>query len=218
MQNKDMSGNTEKLAALTFDDGPSADTTAQVLDVLEEFHEIGTFFLIGQNINEQTEGMVKRALKMRCEIENHSWSHPAMPELSAAQIREEVSRTTEQIVRITGREPVFFRPPYIAISDEMYEQIPLTFIAGIGCEDWNDQVSAGERAERILSGVMDGAVILLHDMAGNQKTVEALRLIIPRLRKMGYRFVTLEQLFLEKGIALIENVPAAERHCYSFVQ
>lgn len=218
MQNKDMSGNTEKLAALTFDDGPSADTTAQVLDVLEEFHEIGTFFLIGQNINEQTEGMVKRALKMGCEIENHSWSHPAMPKLSAAQIREEVSRTTEQIVRITGREPVFFRPPYIAVSDEMYEQIPLTFIAGIGCEDWNDQVSAGERAERILSGVMDGAVILLHDMAGNQKTVEALRLIIPRLKQMGYRFVTMERLFEEKGIVLNENVPVGERRCYSCVQ
>ena len=141
-----------------------------------------------------------------------------MLKLSAAQIREEVSRTTEQIVRITGREPVFFRPPYIAISDEMYEQIPLTFIAGIGCEDWNDQVSAGERAERILSGVTDGAVILLHDMAGNQKTVEALRLIIPRLKQMGYRFVTLERLFEEKGIVLNENVPVGERRCYSCVQ
>lgn len=218
MQNKDMSGNTEKLAALTFDDGPSVDTTAQVLDVLEEFHETGTFFLIGQNINERTEGFVKRALRMGCEIENHSWSHPAMPELSGAQIKEEVSRTTEQIVRITGREPVFFRPPYIAVSDEMYEQIPLTFIAGIGCEDWNDQVSAGERAERILSGVTDGAVILLHDMEGNYQTVEALRLIIPRLKRMGYRFVTLEQLFLEKGIVLNEAVPAGERRCYSCVE
>ncbi len=212
-----MSRNTEKLAALTFDDGPSTDTTAQVLDVLEEFHEAGTFFLIGQNINERTESAVRRAVKLGCEIENHSWSHPAMPELNAAQIREEIFRTTEQIVRITGREPMFFRPPYIAVSEEMYEQIPLTFIAGIGCEDWNDQVSADERAERICSGATDGAVILLHDMEGNRKTVEALRLIIPELKQAGYRFVTLEQLFREKGVSLSEDADVKKRCCYSCV-
>lgn len=209
---------TEKLAALTFDDGPSADTTLAVLAVLEEFQEVGTFFLIGQNINEKTEGAVKRALEMGCEIENHSWSHSVMPELSAEQMREEVSRTTEEIVRLTGREPAYFRPPYIAVSDEMYRQIPLTFIGGIGCEDWNDAVSAKERADRIQKKVMDGAVILLHDMEGNDQTVEALRLIIPRLREMGYRFVTLEQLFREKGVVPNENVPAGERRCYWFAQ
>lgn len=211
-----MNGNEEKLAALTFDDGPSAETTGQVLDVLEEFHEVGTFFLIGQNINERTESAVRRAVKMGCEIENHSWSHPVMPELNTAQIKEEIFRTTEQIVRITGREPVFFRPPYIAVSEEMYEQIPLTFIAGVGCEDWNDQVSAGERAERICSGVTDGAVILLHDMEGNRQTVEALRLMIPRLKQAGYRFVTLEQLFREKGVSLSEEA-GSKKGCFSVI-
>lgn len=208
----------EKLAALTFDDGPSAGTTMEVLSVLEEFHEVGTFFLIGQNINEQTEKSVKRALELGCEIENHSWSHSVMPELSAEQMREEVLRTTREIMRLTGREPIFFRPPYIAVSDEMYRQIPLTFIAGVGCEDWNDSVSANERADRIRENVRDGAVILLHDMEGNHQTVEALRLIIPRLRKMGYRFVTMEQLFREKGVVLNEDVPAGERRCYSYAE
>lgn len=208
----------EKLAALTFDDGPSACTTMEVLSVLEEFHEVGTFFLIGQNINEQTEKSVKRALELGCEIENHSWSHSVMPELSAEQMREEVVRTTREIVRLTRREPIFFRPPYIAVSDEMYQQIPLTFIAGVGCEDWNDSVSAEERADRIQENVRDGAVILLHDMEGNHQTVEALRLIIPRLRKMGYRFVTLEQLFQEKGVVLNEDVPAEERRCFWYAE
>ena len=208
----------EKLAALTFDDGPSAGTTMEVLSVLEEFHEVGTFFLIGQNIDERTEKSVKRALELGCEIENHSWSHSAMPELSPEQRREEVVRTTQEIVRLTGREPIFFRPPYIAVSDEMYRQIPLTFIAGVGCEDWNDSVSAEERAGRIQENVRDGAVILLHDMEGNHQTVEALRLIIPRLRKMGYRFVTLEQLFREKGVVLNEDVPAEERRCFWYAE
>ena len=208
----------EKLAALTFDDGPSAGTTMEVLSVLEEFHEVGTFFLIGQNIDERTEKSVKRALELGCEIENHSWSHSAMPELSPEQMREEVVRTTQEIVRLTGREPIFFRPPYIAVSDEMYRQIPLTFIAGVGCEDWNDSVSAEERAGRIQENVRDGAVILLHDMEGNHQTVEALRLIIPRLRKMGYRFVTLEQLFREKGVVLNEDVPAEERRCFWYAE
>lgn len=215
---KEDADTAEKLAALTFDDGPSAGTTMEVLSVLEEFHEVGTFFLIGQNINEQTEKSVKRALELGCEIENHSWSHSAMPELSEEQMQEEVVRTTREIVRLTGREPIFFRPPYIAVSDEMYRQIPLTFIAGVGCEDWEDSVSAEERADRIQENVRDGAVILLHDMEGNHQTVEAIRLIIPRLRKMGYRFVTLEQLFREKGVVLNEDVPVEERRCFSCVQ
>lgn len=217
MMNEEVRERAEKLAALTFDDGPSEGTTMEVLSVLEEFHEVGTFFLIGQNINEQTKKSVRRALALGCEIENHSWSHPAMPALSAERIREEVTRTTEEIVRLTGREPIFFRPPYIAVSEEMYRQIPLTFIAGIGCEDWNDEISATERAARIQNEVTDGAVILLHDMEGNHRTVEALRLIIPKLREMGYRFVTLEQLFREKGVLVNGEESMEERQCYSCV-
>ena len=64
----------KKLVALTFDDGPSIETTEQVLDVLKENDIVASFFLIGQNITEETEHLVKRAYDMGCSIENHSKS------------------------------------------------------------------------------------------------------------------------------------------------
>ncbi len=208
--------NQSKLAALTFDDGPNTTTTMEVLSVLEEYHEVGTFFLIGSNINRESEKSVRRAVTLGCEIENHSWSHPEMPKLTGEEMCGEVLRTSAQIRRITGREPVFFRPPYIALSDEMYERISLTFIAGIGCEDWLPEVGPRERADRVEAQMRDGAIILLHDMEGNGRTVEALRMLIPELREEGYRFVTVEALFREKGIVPDEGLSACERRCYSF--
>lgn len=82
----------------------------------------------------------------------------------------------------------------------MHEVIDLTFIEGIGCEDWLITVSAEERCERILRQVHDGAIILLHDSDYNQLTVEALKMLLPKLLFLGYEFVTVSQLFDRKGV------------------
>lgn len=86
-----------KLVALTFDDGPTLGITDKVLDVLEENNVVASFFLIGQNITEQTEYLVKRAYNMGCTIENHSKTHPSMIDLTKQEILDEVNYTTERI-------------------------------------------------------------------------------------------------------------------------
>ena len=112
----------KKLVALTFDDGPTPGITDQVLDVLEANQVVASFFLIGQKITEKSEYLVRRAYEMGCSIENHSRTHPGMPELKEQEILDEVSYTTEQIVRITGEQPKFFRPPYISYNQKMYDR------------------------------------------------------------------------------------------------
>lgn len=184
----------KKLCALTFDDGPNTDTTPLVLEKLKKHGVIASFFLVGNNINEESAKVVKKAFEMGCEICNHSKTHSAMPELSEEDIRAEIEFTSSEIKRITGKEPRFFRPPYIAVSEKMYDNIDLTFIAGIGAEDWLPEVTAQQRAEKILGQIKDGAVILLHDMSGNIQTVEALDIIIPALKE-EYEFVTVSELF-----------------------
>ena len=87
----------------------------------------------------------------------------------------------------------------------MHKLIDLTFICGKGCEDWVAEVSAVERANRILGMVEDGDILLLHDFEGNDNTVEALKTVIPMLKKMGYTFVTVPQMFEIKGVALEPN-------------
>ena len=188
------------IIALTFDDGPNTVITPQVLDTLEENGAVGSFFLIAQNITSESAEMVRRAKAMGCDIENHSVTHPFMDKMDREQILEEVRGCTEKIVEITGEEPRFFRPPFIAVNQEMYDLIDLTFICGAGCEDWVPEVTVQQRIDRVLANAEDGQIVLLHDMQWNQNTADALKVIIPELKKKGFRFVTVSQLFKEKNV------------------
>ena len=188
-----------KSIALTFDDGPNTVTTPQVLEKLEKYGVTASFFLVGNNINDESATIAERAYKAGCELNNHSLTHSVMPDMPADEIRREIEITNGKIRAITGDFPRFFRPPYIAVNETMHENIDMTFIAGIGAEDWKDEVSADSRAEKILSQVKNGDIILLHDMEGNFRTVDALDMIIPELLRLEYRFLTVSEHFAEHG-------------------
>lgn len=189
-----------KYIALTFDDGPNTTTTNDVLDKLEKHGVVASFFLIGNNITDESAEVVKRAYDMGCEINNHSRSHSDMTTLSAEEIQAEYKYVDDKVYEITGEHTKFFRPPYIAVHQIMFDNIDAPFIAGIGASDWEDRITAEKRAKTILKQAKDGDIILLHDMAGNSQTVEALDTIIPELKAQGYKFVTVSELFKAKGI------------------
>ena len=190
----------QQLVSLTFDDGPNTSITPQVLDLLEEHGIVASFFLIAASITEESAKVALRAFEMGCEINNHTVRHEFMGKMTPEQIRREVDPCTEAILRITGTPPRFFRPPYIDVSKTLFDTVELPFICGIGCEDWVPDVSAEERARRILSNPRDGDLYLLHDMPGNVNTVEALRTVIPELKARGFGFATCGQLFDARGV------------------
>ena len=195
-----------KFAALTFDDGPNTVTTPKVLEVLKKYGVKGSFFLVGDNITEESAKVAAECYEFGCELCNHSRTHSAMPEQTSDEIKAEIEFTDERIKRITGGRSVdFFRPPYIALCDSMYDDIPHTFICGIGADDWDDSVSAEERSRRIIGQAQNGSIILLHDMKGNDKTVEALDTIIPTLKANGFEFVTVSELFAKCGVTSQHN-------------
>lgn len=191
--------NSSKLIALTFDDGPNTTTTNEVLDILEEYHAYASFFLIGNNINEDSAVTVKRAYDMGCEIDNHSKTHSNMGSMDENTMLEEIEYVDNYVYEITGEYTKFFRPPYIDTSQKMYDVIDKPFICGVGCNDFMENVTAEERAETIISAAEDGLIVLLHDAQGNSQTVEALKTIIPTLQAEGYEFVTLTELFKRQG-------------------
>lgn len=191
---------TVKLVALTFDDGPSPNTTRDVLDKLKKHEVVASFFLLGKSITTNSKPIMERMLEMGCEINNHSWSHTNMTTLTAEEIKKEVEDTNQKIFEMVGVTPKFFRPPYIAVNATVYSSISLPFINGISCNDWDASVSAEKRAETVLSLVKDGSIILMHDSEGNKNTVKALDIIIPELKARGYEFVTVSQLFEYKGV------------------
>lgn len=191
--------NEPKLIALTFDDGPNTTTTNEVLDILEEYNAKASFFLIGTNINEKSAESVKRAYNMGCEIDNHSKTHPNMGAMSAEDIKAQVEYVDEKVIEIIGEPTKFFRPPFIDVSQTMYDTIDIPFICGIDCQDYMANVTAQERADYILNGAKDGIIVLLHDASGNSQTVDALKIAMPELVEQGYEFVTLTELFERQG-------------------
>lgn len=198
----------KKYLSLSFDDGPNLgdDTTmSDMLDILEKHGVAASFFMIGEKINEQNIPVIERALKMGCDIENHSWTHPDMAKLSHEQILEEYAKTDEAISKITGKLPEFFRPPYISVNQTLFDSIKTPFICGKDCRDWEDDFGVEDRLKMLLDGVVDGTILLLHVTDGNSKTLQVVDRAVPILKSQGYEFVTVPQLFEIRGIEKKNN-------------
>lgn len=193
-----------KLCALTFDDGPDARLTPRVLDKLEKYGVVATFFLVGYRINDSVKPVIDRMVKMGCEFGNHSWDYNPMDKMDPDRIKEYIKRTNEAIEKYTGKVPQFFRPPNLAVSPVMFEVIDMPFASGVLGFDWAGCDRTPENiANNVLKGMRDGAIILLHDVQPEpHPTPEALDILIPELKRQGYEFVTLSELFKRKGVNL----------------
>lgn len=196
---------TRKLCALTFDDGPSVDPelTPLVLDKLKAYGIRATFFLVGQNINDSTKGVIDRMVSDGHEIGNHSWTYDDMAKMSADEVKKSVSDTARAIQKYAGTTPVFFRPPNLSTSSTMYKVIDLPFASGVTAGDWPN--GGGDTIEKIMKNlekrIKDGIIILLHDVQPKpHPTPEALDTLIPKLLKEGYEFLTLTELFKRKEV------------------
>ena len=195
-----------KLLALAFDDGPNTTTTNEVLDVLDQYNAKATFFLIGLNINDESAKSVKRAYDMGMEIANHSKTHNSMMNMTPEEIKAEIDYVDEKVEAITGEKTKCFRPPFIGVSQTMYDNIDIPFIYGADTQDYMEQVDVDERVENILKNAKDGTIYLMHDSAGNDKTVEALKIALPKLVEQGYEFVTISELFERQGETPKKNI------------
>ena len=191
-----------KLCALTFDDGPDTVKTALVLDRLEKHGIVATFFVVGQRLDDGTAATVKRAVSLGCEIENHSWNYESLAGKSEDEIKKLVDDTSKAIKKYTGKKPAFFRPPNLAVNANVFAAVDLPFAGGVVGNDWKGQgTNAESRAKRVLAGMRDGAVILLHDVQPDpHPTPEALDILIPELKARGYEFVTVRELFRRRGV------------------
>ncbi len=197
-----------KYCSLTFDDGPNFagdNTMNKMLDILEKHGVVASFFLIANKISQENTAVIERAVKMGCDIENHTWSHPDMTKLTREQMIEEYNKCDEAIIKITGKKPVLFRPPFICVNDLMHDVIHVPFICGHGCEDWVKERTVDERFKLMMSNVQDGVMYLLHVDDGNEATLELVDRAIPVLKAQGFEFVTAPKLFELKGVEMKDN-------------
>lgn len=176
--------------ALTFDDGPNAVTTPQVLDILEANNVPAAFFVVGSRIGDK-QPLLQRMYASGYEVGNHTWSHADLTKLDTPHIQEQI-RVTQRTIRAAGvPSPQLLRPPYGAANDIVRaaaaaDHMSLMF--------WNeDPVDwKARRPEEVVARVMaaahPGGVIIMHDIYPT--TVQALPVIIQKLRDKGYQFAS----------------------------
>ena len=183
----------QRVIALTFDDGPGP-FTPQVLSVLEQYHVPATFFEVGENVAEypQYTQMVAAA---GYPVEDHTWSHPDLATLSAAQVGAQIEETQNEIRSLTGDTPACLRPPYDDWNSTVLEPIaaqaltPMSY--SIDPRDWS-MPGVTAIVSRVVDAAFPGAVVDMHDGGGTRsETAAALPLIIADLRAEGYSFVSI---------------------------
>ncbi|MBD2300544.1 polysaccharide deacetylase family protein [Nostoc sp. FACHB-190] len=186
----------QKVIALTFDDGPWPESTAQVLDILKQNNVKATFFVVGQNVKNYPD-LLKRVSAEGHVVANHTWHHwyHVMNQQAAAY---EIEHTTELIYKITGVKTNLFRPPGGIMHNGVAAYAKNAKYAIVM---WStDSVDYSQPAvPKLINNVFQlakpGGIVLMHDGGGNRsRTVQALPEIISRFRKQGYSFVTVPEL------------------------
>ena len=141
--------------------------------------------------------MLKESYDMGNQIGSHTYDHEDLSKKNKKQLISEMRKTNRELRSVIGCNATLIRPPYGNISDLMRKviKIPMMYWS-VDTDDWKWRNTA-----KILAGcknVKDGDIILMHDLYPS--TANAVKKLVPRLRKKGYQLVTIDELFYYKGI------------------
>ena len=179
------------------------DDTETLINILAEYEVPATFFVVGAWVDKYPES-VKQLSDAGHRIENHSNTHPHMPQLSNAQMIDELSSCNEKIAKVTGRTPTLFRCPYGDYNNPTIEAVNSlnmnTIQWSVDSMDWKENATADTICKRVVKKAHDGAIVLFHNDA--DFTPAALPNILKCLKEEGYEFVFIEDLILKENYTI----------------
>ncbi len=186
---------SEKLVALTFDDGPWPETTEKVLEILNQFNVKATFFMVGLHVQNHP-GIAQKVATAGHAIGNHTWRH-RLDNLDQLTAVEEINNAARLIYEATGVRTHLFRPPGGNLSGALVPYAQRSNYATLlwSADSQDYFAPAPLIIDNVLKEVKPGGIVLLHDGGGDRMaTVEALPQVITALKRQGYQFVTVPQL------------------------
>ncbi len=200
----EMQTEEQPMIAFTFDDGPNFVQTARLLDGLAERGAKATFFVLGEKLDfhsnkphiEENRALLKRIAEEGHEIGNHTYSHCWLNRVSQAQAETEFAKTNELIREITGKMPIYMRPPggsgCITPAVRKIAAPMITVCWGYyDTRDWQCR-NVDKMVQMIVDNTFDGDIVLLHD--NYETSVDTALRAMDILAERGYRFVTVEEL------------------------
>lgn len=181
-----------RVVAMTFDDGPTVETT-RIVDDLSAASDHATFFMIGTHI---TTAAVDDVVAHGDEPANHSWDHPNLHYVSSKESSEEIGLQSQRIDAITGTPPIWFRSPFDRAWTKEIAEIQrhglLYADFSVNTHDWRPDVSDAEVMAQVHDELHPGGIVVMHE--GIPHTVAILPRVLSYIRSRGYKVVTLTAL------------------------
>jgi len=188
---------SRKALALTFDVSWGESTLPQVLRILGETQTRATFFLSGPWARRHPE-LVRAIAAQGHEIASHGEEHVNLSQYSASEVRENLRRSREALENLTGKPPLFFRPPNGDYDDLVVslarEEGMETVIWSVDSLDWKNP-GADYMVRRVLELAFPGAIVLFHASDSSRQIAQALEPVIRALRSRGYELLPLGELY-----------------------
>ena len=190
----------EKKVAISFDAAWGNDDTQQLINILDEYDAVATFFVVGAWVDKYPES-VKQLSDAGHQVQNHSNTHPHMPQLSQEQMLDEINSCNNKIANITGVTPTLLRPPYGDYNNATIETVEkagmYTIQWDVDSLDWKDNATPESITKRVVGKVKPGSIVLFHNDADH--TPAALPQILKALKQDGYEFVFIEDLIYKEN-------------------
>ncbi|OJJ15701.1 hypothetical protein BKI52_38110 [marine bacterium AO1-C] len=191
---------SEKVIALTFDDGPAKGRTPALLKLLKDKQVKATFFMLGANIKKYPT-IAQQVHNEEHLIGNHSYSHPRMILKSPGFIKSEILRTEKLIQSLGQKDVKYFRPPYSSkfiVLPLVLSSMNKTLVTGTydPPAEYGSPYNAQKVANQVIKNAQPGSIVYLHDGKKGDVLafVKSVEIIIDQLHKQGYRFVRLDQI------------------------
>jgi peptidoglycan/xylan/chitin deacetylase (PgdA/CDA1 family) len=185
----------KKVIAISFDDGPHAANTPQILQMLKDSNAKAAFFCIGSHINENA-SILKQAYDEGHLIGNHTFSHHFWFDMfSSKKMLADMELMNEATINIIGKTPKLFRPPYGVTNPNLKKAIINGNYIPVG---WSvrsmDTVIKNEKKllNKVIGKVKPGAVFLFHDTC--KATVAILPAFIKYVESNGYEIIRLDKM------------------------
>ncbi|MEO0375656.1 MAG: polysaccharide deacetylase family protein [Cyanobacteria bacterium P01_A01_bin.17] len=196
----------QKYIALTFDDGPWPEVTNNILYTLKAHGVRATFFVVGLHVQTYPE-QLRQVVAEGHVLANHTWNH-RYHKFSSTEAAVQLKKTADIIYKETGVKTALFRPPGGKLHNGLVKYANAQKYSSImWSQDSGDtsRISSSRILANILAGAKPGAIILMHDGGGDRlKTASMLPQAIKELKKRGYQFVTVPELF---ELAAQNNAP-----------
>lgn len=192
----------DKVVSISFDCAWGTEYTDDILKALKVSDVRATWFMV-EFWTEKYEDFVKKISEAGHEIGTHSSTHSYMSKQNAEEIKLELSSSAEAIEKITEKKVELFRPPYGDYDDELIKTASelgyYTIQWDVDSLDWKD-LSAADIAMRVINGVKNGSIILMH--SNGLHTAEAVPIILETLKNRGYSSVPIGELIYKENYTI----------------